>query len=97
MAPNKNIFYSEKHNDDKFEYQQVVLPEGIAELPPDDRDRVAETGGPAEQGMGPLHGLRARTPHASLQEGPLSFAQPENQSHWQKWKKDYSILQSPGS
>ena len=32
--PNKNIFYSDKYNDDKFEYRHVVLPKDLAKMVP---------------------------------------------------------------
>jgi hypothetical protein len=33
MAP-KEIYYSDKYNDDKFEYRHVMLPKDIAKLVP---------------------------------------------------------------
>ena len=34
MAPNKNIFYSDKYADEKFEYRHVVLPKDLAKMVP---------------------------------------------------------------
>ena len=32
--PNKNIYYSDKYYDDKFEYRHVMLPKDLAKLVP---------------------------------------------------------------
>ena len=32
--PNKNIYYSDKYNDEEFEYRHVMLPKDLAKMVP---------------------------------------------------------------
>merc|ERR1712001_620530 len=34
IMPNKNIYYSDKYNDEEFEYRHVMLPKDLAKMVP---------------------------------------------------------------
>lgn len=74
-----NIQYSEKYNDDKYEYRHVVLPSEIAKQLPKNR-LLAEAewrGMGIQQSRGWEHyAIHKPEPHIMLFKRPLNYGQP---------------------
>eukprot|EP00762_Andalucia_godoyi_P001024 ANDGO_02004.mRNA.1 Cyclin-dependent kinases regulatory subunit 2 len=79
--PVKGIQYSEKYNDDKFEYRHVILPGDVAKLVPKGRllheNEWRQLG--VQQSRGWIHyAIHRPEPHILLFRRSLSYAQQPN-------------------
>lgn len=73
--PSKDIYYSDKYSDDKFEYRHVMLPKDIAKLVPTTHlmPEAEWRGIGVQQSQGWLHYMIHKPePHILLFRRPLS-------------------------
>ena len=83
--PNKNIYYSDKYNDEKFEYRHVMLPKELAKIVPKthlmSESEWRNLG--VQQSQGWVHYMAHEPePHILLFRRSLAEYGPKN------WKKD---------
>merc|ERR1712001_307686 len=81
--PSKNIYYSDKYTDEKFEYRHVVLPKDLAKLVPKTH-LMSETEWRnlgVQQSQGWVHYMtHDPEPHILLFRRPLSIYGNQNQN-----------------
>ena len=83
--PNKNVYYSDKYTDDKYEYRHVMLPKEIAKLVPKTH-LMSETEWRnigVQQSQGWIHYMAHEPePHILLFRRSLAEYGPQN---WKRW------------